>query len=270
MADLAGQQMGWLKGRAPVRSVLRNNVSSLAEFLEIVHPPPSPVSPDRVYWFRGHSDIRWKLTPGALRHEAVEKRQRALALLGDFRRLVVTKLPTPPPVSPIEWLGLAQHYGLQTRLLDWTENPAMALYFACMDRRTHGAILMLSPVELNRLAPRTPDRVLDIATDHSLLERYLDLGPVERGDEGTATVAVHPIHSSPRILLQKGTFTLHGDRVFGLNTDQAPSLTCLPILKNNKDNLANELAGLGVDEMSIFPEPEHLCSHLIRRAGLEA
>jgi hypothetical protein len=57
-------------------------------------------------------------------------------------------LNTPPRDHTDEWLFLAQHVGLPTRLLDWTEGLFIALYFALLEDEP--VIWMLDPIELNR------------------------------------------------------------------------------------------------------------------------
>lgn len=68
--------------------------------------------------------------------------------------------------------------------------------------------------------------------------------------------------------MQQGAFTLHGTRAFELDRHQASSLMCVPILREHKRGLLNELERVGIGEMFIFPEPEHVCAHLKRRALL--
>lgn len=222
----------------------------------------------RTFWFRGHSDLRYRFAPSALRYKTESERNKALALLAEFRRFAEIRLDKPPgPDDRLSWLQLAQHHGLPTRLLDWTENAAAALYFACKRPDTHGLVAVINPTDLNRAVdPRRP-RIFDAHLDATLITPYLKLtGRVNR--RGKRTIAILPIINSERIALQKGTFTLHGSRAFALDRSQARSLVYVPVLKDVKERLLEELDRVGVNEMTLFPELEHICTHLKRKANL--
>jgi hypothetical protein len=53
-----------------------------------------------------------------------------LLLLNEFKRHSVSLFDTTTISDDWNWLALAQHHGLHTRLLDWTYNPLTAAYFA--------------------------------------------------------------------------------------------------------------------------------------------
>ena len=227
----------------------------------------SVMSMSGALWFRGHSDLSWRLAPSALRYETEDERNTALALIADFRRVGEIKLARPPSFDePLKWVQLAQHYGLPTRLLDWTESPTVALFFACQNDKRDGVVFMMNPVDLNRASfPRKP-RALDAHADAKVIARYLSLA----GSDSNArlkTVAINPVWNSERIVVQKGMFTLHGTD-YDLDNQQAPSLVAVPILREAKPTLQRDLERIGVDEMSLFPELEHACCYLKRRAGL--
>lgn len=127
-------------------------------------------------------------------------------------------------------------------------------------------VFILNPIDLNRMSyPRMP-RIFNVRSDERIINEYLKLGGRKRVG-GPNTIAINPVWNSERLVLQKGTFTLHGGR-FQLDSRQAPSLVGLPILREWKAQLLLELGQVGVDEMSIFPELEHACSFLIGKANL--
>jgi len=249
--------------RASSCTIINHHIRGLSDFLSVFDGMYS--DPTDVYWFRGHVNFEWDLCPSALRYEDEGKRDKALAAMKDFRRLQEYRLPKAPPTKEhFKWLQLAQHYGLPTRLLDWTQSPTVALYFACIDVDVDGVVFALKPRDLNRLSlPKAGIDIIDPDEHADILEPYLKLNGRETL-RGLKTIAVQPTWNSDRIILQQGMFTLHGSR-FCLDNVQAPSLVAIPILSKYKKTLMHQLERIGVAEMFIFPEPEHVCSHLKRK-----
>jgi hypothetical protein len=236
-------------------------IRNLSDYLSVMSMP-GPI------WFRGHHNLSWRMGPSALRYETDDRRNTALGLIADFRRVGEIKLPRPPSFDELlKWVQLAQHYGLPTRLLDWTESPTVALFFACHDETRDGVVFMMNPVDLNRASFPTRPRILDAHADAKIIARYLSLTGNADSKHKWKTVAINPVWNSERIMAQKGMFTLHGTS-FDLDNQQAPSLVAVPILREAKATLQGDLERIGVDEMSLFPELEHACSYLKRRAGL--
>jgi len=228
---------------------------------------------DSVYWFRGHADASWTLTPSALRYRGAKQRNTALGLLADFKRYAEIKLPNPPsPDEELKWVQLARHYGLPTRLLDWTRNAAIALYFACQkasrSQGGDGTVYMLNPIDLNRAAAPKKPQIFDAHTDARLIASYLRLSG-HTNSRGRKTIAINPVWNSERIMAQQGVFTLHGSKDFTLTFEQAPSIVFFTIPSENKEDLLQELERVGINEMSIFPEPEHMCHYLVWREKLD-
>jgi len=241
-------------------------IASLSDFFSVFH---FLLEPGQMFWFRGHASLEYRLAPSALRYDKLDERERALGLVTDMKRFVGMRLDRPPaPGDSLGWMQVAQHHGLPTRLLDWTQNAAVALFFACSEALdADGLVAILNPTELNQAVnPKLP-RIMDGERDAEIIEPYFRLGGrINR--RGKRTIALNPTWNTERIALQHGCFTLHGSRKFDLDSGQASSLICVPVLREHKESLVGELERVGIGEMFIFPEPEHVCSYLRRKERL--
>jgi hypothetical protein len=101
--------------------------------------------------WRGHANSDWPLRPHVFREPP---KYHESNLLWAFVLRGQTRIANAPSIDDrLGWIHLAQHYGLPTRLLDWTESPLVALYFAASDRRhdsADGCLWAMSQVGLNK------------------------------------------------------------------------------------------------------------------------
>ena len=155
-------------------------------------------------WWRGHANRDWPLAAQVFRTDpkGIRRYEDQSALIGHF----VSRAPTrsyracPDRDDYFGWLFLAQHYGLPTRLLDWTENPLVALYFAVNElKEDDGCLWTLWPGGLNR----------EMGASTGLVQiRDPRVEEIEKGaffpeiPEGTDIIAIDGREIDPRMLAQ--------------------------------------------------------------------
>ena len=209
--------------------------------------------PHMMWLFRGQADAHWPLLPKAGRSEyfipnsADEEGyplNQDLFRFEQWRHWAVACQPNLPS-NDFEALAFAQHYGLATRLLDWTTNPLIALYFAVEDQPDKDGSLYL----------HLPER------DDDLLKR--EFTEVDR------PVRFSPRPLDKRLLNQYAAFTYHPQPNEPLDAKPMPSSLAAFAPPDTKSSLVrvripsqaktwatSQLDQLGINRRTLFPDLE--------------
>ena len=233
-------------------------------------------------WFRGQPNTDWPLTPGILR--TLPKRSKR-AVREDLREELVLRqeferrgrqLSTEQPQNCWEWYFLMQHYGVPTRLLDWTDGALIALYFAVRPRskeegatRADSAVWVIDPWYLNAARrgisyePRVEEGVLSPA---QVPREYFPLTEEDLCGMPSDPIAVHPPQMARRLAVQRSRFILFGADPTGIETVMGGDRRFHKIIMRQYSlrSMFWDLQTCGISQSTLFPDLEGLGSELRR------
>lgn len=218
-------------------------------------------------WFRGLTDIDYELVPSIYRNPYSSDKE--LNFLGKFKSHSIPFLDHIPQ-NDWEWLFLMQHYGVPTRLMDWSESPLVALTFALknvkdgIENKKDSIIYCLNPIELNQKVSghnfRDSDPIPFIGED--LLHMY----GVGQNKKNNLPIAIIGPLNNHRIIAQKGTFTLFPHSIesgFTTHNSTKDFLSKIILNKECLSDLKEDLYNLGITYESLFPGLDSISKDII-------
>lgn len=257
------------------------SAKSLPAFLKLIESAQKKSG--RSMWFRGTGLASYSLLPTLFRHpikkDVVDALELERQLMSRFRQ---RSIPYHARDLRDEWdaLFFMQHYGVPTRLLDWTENPFIALHFALMSARrgasgrgaytTPAAVWMLDPVQWNSQALKHLSYGgQPLSPGDEVLKGY---APSSISPNGVRhPVALHGAHNSSRIVAQQGVFTIFGaDRTAMEAADWATNtgvLSRISIAPTSLESMRTSLLNHGITESVVFPDLDGLARETKRHFG---
>lgn len=243
---------------------------------------------DYVVFFRGHADSDFIVEPSIYRANPIT----GASFITKEEELctgIIRECPSefPESMTAFEMLVKMQHYELPTRLLDITENPLVALYFAALEPlvKSHdgqilvyfvhksdivnfnnlqvGALSSISFLPANLLKAATTTQALkDLFHNMRLYTTYLPR--INSLNDLNKTLCVLPKKSNPRITRQQGAFFLFG--IQNGDKSQLSNLSLTPFImdvaNDSRSKILDHLARYSISEKFLFPEIDNVAHYL--------
>lgn len=267
-------------------SLRQEKPASLTEFVALVEELQGEAS--NPLWYRGCGKASYKLLPSLYRHRSAKRAddfaKLEAKLMTRFRQ---RSLPFHARSLADDWdtLFFMQHYGVPTRLLDWTESPFIAFYFAVMSAPSEAqgeslrysasaAVWVLDPAVWNR---------------HALGHQSYEGGVLTPGDDplrgyspapsfvdmNNHPVALYGAHNSPRIVAQRGVFTIFGqnsapmEQVYVDRSFPGDCLIRVVLRPSLLPRMRSAVLNYGITESVVFPDLEGLAREIRREFKFE-
>lgn len=222
-------------------------INSITDYLSQILALNKDRGDDEIFIFRGEISMGYSLIPSIGRVNNYSKDLEKQMFL-EFKRQYYSYTDLRPK-NDMDVLFLAQHYRLKTRLLDWSYNPLVALYFACerevdsqKDEKKNGRIYyctLKNKMFDNQVSPEMPTVMEDIQNVKS-------------------DILIVPDYTDIRYRNQQALFMLCSKPNEAIKND----INFLEIDEDSKKQIRNNLALLGYNKTFIYPMLESLCKDI--------
>jgi len=184
---------------------------------------------------RGVSNHEYPLLPSLFRHADVESADiREHNLMWVFKTHAKAHLDNLPE-NEVEWMAIAQHHGLPTRLLDWSLSPLVACFFAVQSLSSDDAAIYIYDIgKFKKEEEIKPSKLNDI-------------------------VAFFPSHGTKRVTAQSGMFTIHPTKNMKLESGLIKKIL-IPTAK--KKYFLEKLVKYGIHQGTVFPDLDGLSNYI--------
>lgn len=222
-------------------------INSFKEYLDLIDKLTA--EKHQIILFRGQSDNSPLLPSIARKNPEINTTKIEEEMLEELRRRTQLTIKTHLSDS-WELLIYAQHFGMKTRLLDWSSNPLTALWFACS----------------NEFKSTKDSYVYIFTADNSYL---IDTKSKESPFSTSKTRILRPALNNERIIAQSGWFTAHKySKITNCfvqletNKDLKDKLIQIKIPSGLKPEILERLSIFGINSETLFPDIMGICNHL--------
>ena len=256
-------------------------ISSVSQYLDLIN---SCSNNKRKIYYRGVKSIKHKMLPGVFRTENIsDKSEREL--LKEFITDAVAYVNNIPTDDLFHWATFAQHHGLPTRFLDFTTNPLVALYFACLDSEGDAGAVCLLDYHYYRY-DFLNDEHITIMGDFKITYKDSISNLIRNNGKGgfKYPIIICPYNIDVRMTAQSAYFMVWGEDTRTLEEIceyyddmcdmglqelgiEEPLLNSNPMdkvyIKNSlKNDILKQLDSININEKTLFPGLDGICNYL--------